>query len=142
MARLRRISDIQGEELEALHIDYEGNVIPIRELCPLYGIGPTTLNKMVTLHGWRRRSPRRVDPKDLIGRLLRLLDARVRELEAGMNKAGTIEVAELGKMVTSLDKLIIMRKAEAAAAPRPGRTREMSDIKARLIERIEQLKRR
>jgi hypothetical protein len=141
MQRLRRVVDIVGEELEALRIAYEGNVIPVAEVCETWRMSRSTLRKLVILHGWRQRHPRRIDPSDVIGRLFRLLDAQIRELEKDMTKAGASEAAMLGRLVATLDKLIGMKNAQAAVRAKPRRTREMSDIKARLIERIEQLKR-
>jgi hypothetical protein len=89
---------------------------------------------------WRWRSPKPINRHDIIERLFRLLDSQIEELETTMEKAGTAEVTALSRLVTSLGRLIEIKETEDAKQ-KPRETRKMSDIKQRLIERIEQLKR-
>lgn len=133
--------DINSEELDILRTVYEANEETVLTICERHRISKTRLRKLVIAHGWRPRSPRRIDPRDIIGRLFRLLDAQITEMEQNMTKASAGEAAVLGRLVATLDKLIGMKNAETAARPKARRTKEISDIKAKLIERIEQLKR-
>lgn len=141
MCRLRRVVDIVGEELEGIRVDYEGDELLIKLICEKWEISRSMLRSLVILHGWRQRHPRRIDPRDVVGRLFRLLDAQIRELEKDMTKAGAGEAAVLGKLVTTLEKLISIKKGQTIVPQTPRQTKEMSDIKARLVEQIEQLKR-
>ena len=142
MSGLRQVNDIEGDELEELRSFYEGNVEPVKWICERYRIGPTTMRKLVLRHGWRQRHPRRIDRSDIIERLMRLLERHITQLEANVGKTGAGEAAVLGRLVNALEKLIDLKKANAPVQPKARRSSEMSDIKARLIERIEQLKRR
>lgn len=141
MSELRQVTDFEGDELEELRSFYESNVEPVKWICGRYRIGPTTLRKLTIRHGWRQRHPRRIDRTDIIERLMRLLEKQITQLEMHMTKTGVGEAAVLGRLVNALEKLIDMKKAEDPPRPKARRTNEISDIKARLIERIEQLKR-
>ena len=142
MSGLRQVNDIEGDELEELRSFYEGNVEPVKWICERHGIGRTALHKLVLRHGWRQRHPRRINRSDVIERLMRLLDQQIRQLEETPANAGAGVATALSRLVNSLEKLIEMKRAEASRRPeRRRRPKEISDIKARLIERIEQLKR-
>lgn len=142
-ARFRAIS-IAGRtwaEWESIRPQYENQGERVVDLCARLGISRSSLRQAAIAFEWRLRRPRVIDRTDVIERLFRLLDRQVRNLETDMSKAGPNEAAVLGRLVNSLDKLITIRDANTAKRHPTRSAREMSDIKARLIARIEQLKR-
>jgi hypothetical protein len=127
-------------EWEAIRPDYEDGAETVVELCTRVGTTKSTLRKAAITFRWRLRSPRRVDRTDIIERLFRLLDTHILEMETSMEGAGRGEAAVLGRLVNTLDRLIEIQDAESKRR-HPKSTRQISDIKAKLIERIENLKR-
>jgi hypothetical protein len=127
-------------DFAALEADYRDRTILCREVCAKYRISSSTLTMIVRVKGWRWRAPKPINRHDIIDRLFRLLEGQIEELEIKMGKIGTAEVTALSRLVTSLGRLIDIKDGERAKQS-PAETREMSDIKRRLIERIEQLKR-
>lgn len=125
----------------AVRPEYEDTDEPVALICARLEITQYALKKAVDVLGWRKRRPARADRRDIIMRLFRLLDTQIRILETNMTKAGEAEANVIGKLVASLDKLIALKKASDPAPRRSRAAREMSDIKQRLIERIDQLKR-
>lgn len=78
--------------------------------------------------------------RTMIVRLFKLMDKVIEQMESEMTSVGATEVDLLGRLVTSLGKLIeIDRNAGRYAAPQE--TREMLDIRDRLVLRIAELKR-
>ncbi|MEQ1902426.1 MAG: hypothetical protein ABL866_17035 [Devosia sp.] len=131
-----------GFDLEGLEADYADLTISGRRIYAKYHISKSTLTKIVREQGWPWRAPKPVNRHDIIDKLFRLLDRQTKELEASKVKSGSAEVMALSKLVASLGRLIDIKDAESAKrraneAPR----HEMSEIKRKLIERIEQLKR-
>ncbi len=122
--------------------EYEETDEPVQLICERHEISLYALKRATDMLGWRKRRPARFDRRDITMRMFRLLDTQIRILEAKMTKAGEAEVNVLGKLVATLDKLMAIRRADEPAPPRSAKSaREMSDIKQRLVERIEQLKR-
>ena len=62
-------------------------------------------------------------------------------IRVSMDGKGRGEAAVLGRLVSTLDRLIEIQDAETKRR-HPRATRQISDIKAKLIERIEHLKQR
>lgn len=84
--------------------------------------------------------------REIIERMFHILDMQVRDLEEEINemhsekrRAGEKELVLLNKIAGNLDKLITLDPAPPTTARR--RTKQMEDLRSRLIERIEQLKR-
>lgn len=120
---------------------YEAGGERVVDICARFGVSKSSMRQAAIAFEWRLRHPRVIDRTDVIERLFRLLDRQVRDLENDMAKAGPNETAVLGRLVNSLDKLIAIRDAHSAKRHPTRTTREISDIKAKLIARIEQLKR-
>lgn len=138
----KRVSVFERDDIDfdALEADYHNRAILRRDICANYRISASTLTTIVRKRGWRWRSPKPINRHDIIDKLFRLLEAQIEKLEVTMGKTGTAEAGALARLVTSLGRLIDIKDAESARR-NSSETRKMSDIKRRLIERIEQLKR-
>ena len=78
--------------------------------------------------------------RTMVVRMFRLMDKVMDNMEANMSASTDNDVDLLGKLVTTLGKLIdIDRAAGKLAAPR--QTKEMLDIRDKLVQRIAELKR-
>lgn len=78
----------------------------------------------------------------LIGQMFRVLGRQITQLESEhMTQIGDKEVALLGNMVRSLDKLIELDNEEKAKKPRRTSSRQIGDLREKLAARIDQLKR-
>jgi hypothetical protein len=114
-----------------------------------HAISPHIVIKRALRDGWRPRKARTavVDRPKIIRRLFRILELQVMDLEQEIDemhrekrRSGDKEVVVLSKLAGNLDKLMSL---DAAAAPVTARrrTKQMEDLRSKLIERIEQLKR-
>jgi len=128
-------------------VDYCGGEITRREICAKYDITEGELNAAKKRLGWpnRREAVRTPTRKQIIKRLFRLVDGMAQRLEGTMNKGtmndpGDAEVTVLGRLVQSVGKLIEIEAAADADVPK-RETRDMHDIRSKLVARIAELKR-
>lgn len=129
--------------------DYEGSALTQQELVAKYGISASALKWRIKRDLWRPRYRSKVVDRPLIiARMFRLLERQVRDLENEMDemstarkRSGDKEVALLGKLAGNLEKLVQLdaRLAEGKAPRR--NSKQIEDLRSKLIERIEQLKR-
>ena len=126
----------------AVGADYIGDELTIKEILAKYEITQGEFNAAKKRFGWPRRktTARTVTRKQIISRLFRLVDGMAQRLEDNMSKAGDAEVTILGRLVQSMGKLIEIEAAAGADAP-PRQTKDMQDIRSKLVARIEELKR-
>jgi hypothetical protein len=141
-ARGRFLLETDAVDWSAVQAAYEGDSESIPDICGRFNISRSTLHRAVVRFGWRPRQPRRIDRRNVIMRMFRMLDSQIRNLEQNMTKAGDGEAALLGKLVTTLDKLIELQERERGRHSSRSAAGTMTDIKSRLIERIEELKRK
>lgn len=132
-----------------VHADYDELKLSHRELVAKHGVPISTLKDKIKREMWTpRKRSRLVDRPMIITRLFRVLELQVADLEMemaemarGSKRSGEKEVALLGKMAGNLDKLMELDRAAGEGRRTRQRTKDMQDIRNRLIERIEQLKR-
>jgi hypothetical protein len=128
----------------AVRAEYEagGAAGTLPEIAARHGIAPTALRARAAAEQWTRRSrTRRVNRRSIITRLFRLLDGQIAQLESQMTKTGEKEVAVLGKLASTLEKLIEIDNAEPRRAEPRVESEEMKELRHRLAQRIAQLKR-
>lgn len=125
---------------------YEAGEIPVPEIVATFGVTQAQIYWRLDQQNWkRRRQFARTSRAKLISRMLRVLSNQVTRLEDMASKPlGEQEVRILSNMSRSLDKLIDMDKTE-----RKGRTRarsrtsrEISDLRRELADRLERLSKR
>jgi hypothetical protein len=119
--------------------DYELTDLTIEAVADKSKIAESTVLQWAQDECWVRRRPHRIDPNDLLSRMLALLDRQMIELEAAVNKGAT-EVAMLSKIVTTLDKVLLV-KERTAGEDRPRSSKRVEELRAKIAERINELNR-
>jgi hypothetical protein len=119
--------------------DYEASSLTLREICDKHRVGASAMHQWARREGWTMRKPQRIDPNDLVGRMLELLDGQIAELEATVT-TGATEVAMLGKLVATLDR-VLMLKVRSNATERPRSSKRVEALRAQIAERIGELNR-
>jgi len=126
---------------KAVRAAYEVPGETIAAIAKRFGTSTRAIHKHALDEGWSRRyEGRQVDRSGIITRMFRVLQRQIVFMEENMTQAGEKEVAVLGKLASTLEKLIQIDDA-AAEKPKPANTKEMTNLRNRLAERIEQLKR-
>ena len=126
----------------AIRAAYESRDNTIADIARLHRVSTKTLHNHAVKGGWMLRNPHRaIDRSAIIGRMFRLLDRQIIQLEHDMTSTGEKEVAVLGKLASTLEKLIDIDNTETADKPKPGQGKDMRDLRNKLAARIEQLKR-
>lgn len=120
----------------AVRTAYETTPDTLEEIGDKQGVGVSTIHDWAKQEGWVRRRPRHVDPNDLVGRMLYLLDRQMSELETAMNN-GAAEVALLAKLVTTLDKVLLLKDRALREPPRSSK--RVEELRAKIVERIVEL---
>lgn len=124
----------------AVQRDHEHNNGTQKEICARYGITIAQLRFRRERQGWQLRATREVDLRLLIYRMLRALEKQVRNLEKTMNDPVDKSAMTLGTMTKTLEKLMALDTANRTR--QPTQKKEMSDLRNKLAQRIEQLKQR
>jgi hypothetical protein len=128
---------------DLVRVDYEALGITRAAICRKHGITRAELAAKAKLSRWSAARTNDTDRAILIGMMLGVLEAQIGQLEAAaeMTATGDKEVAVLGKLATTLEKLIeIEDKGQGNAAPRRA-TADMKALRNKLARRIDQLKR-
>jgi hypothetical protein len=135
----RFASDVKADR-DAVRVDYEGGVLSTNDVAIKHSISVSTLQRMVVQCGWTPRAPHRIDPNDLIMRMFSALDAQMRDLETTMKDATGSHAGMLAKLVTTLDRLIEIKDAEARKRYQGGHaSKEVMALRAKIAERIAEL---
>lgn len=138
----------------AVQIDYEQHNGVLSEICVRHGVTLAQLRYRREQHNWKPRLDRNLRVAPMINRMLRVLDGQVRQLENNMNTAPKKDsdsgpdprldknATLLGTMTRTLEKLIELDGARRTQNPaaHPRHNKQMSDIRNKLVARIEQLK--
>lgn len=125
---------------ESVGIDYAANELTILQIRAKYDLTQGEFTYARQQLKWIRRKTPQVNRKSIIKRLFRLLDRMLEKLEAEMTKVGEQEVNVLGRLVQAMGKLIEIETATDDAAT-PRTTKDLHDIRRKLVARIEELKR-
>lgn len=126
----------------AVRADYEDRTVMVKAICASYCTTVSALYWRKNKEHWTpRRATRSADRQAIIGRMFRLLLRQVKHLEGrDVKETGEKEVAVLGKLASTLEKLIDIDDA-AAEPPKPAvQQRDMKELRHRLAIRIAQLK--
>jgi hypothetical protein len=135
-----RLAERTPEYWDAVGRDYYDTNLPILALCTKHDLTAAEFRRARDQLGWRRRHVPKISRSVLINRMFRLLDRGIKQLEDTMTTTGHQEVMVLNHLANTLGKLIeIEGSANKRATPR--QTRDMHDIREKLVQRIEELKR-
>jgi len=128
----------QDVDWAAVQLDYEQVNGSLIEICARYGVTEAQLRYRRERHGWTMRNDWNLRVAPLINRMMRVLDGQVRYLEKQMTEPVDKNAALLGTMTKTLEKLIELDAGQRVKTP--AKQKDMSDIRNKLVARIEQLK--
>src|SRR5690606_28847168 len=127
-------------KLAAIFADYQDSTLQLKQIREKHGLTEAQLRWLIQSNNWPRRNLRGLDRGAIINRMFRLLERQILNLENSMTTTGEKEVGVLSSLVGTLGKLIALETG--ATKPRKSEeTKEMLDIRDKLVRRIEQLKR-
>lgn len=125
----------------AIRAEYERGEDAVLAIAARHGVTYSAISWRVKRDLWAPRNRTgNVDRPMIIKRMFVLLERQVIQLGENMSQTGEKEVAVLGKLASTLEKLIEI-DAAAATRPKPAQGRKMRDLRDQLAQRIEQLKR-
>ncbi|HVW94190.1 MAG TPA: hypothetical protein VHB74_16485 [Devosia sp.] len=131
---------------DAVRADYESDEGTLDGICLKHGITRSALSYRVRNKLWTPRyRGKGLSRPQIIDRMFRLLERQIIQLEQDMKETGEKEVAVLGKLATTLEKLIEIDKAESGKQPGPAKSpaqhKEMEELRNKLAQRLAQLRR-
>lgn len=126
---------------EAVEKDYFNPAIKLVELLATHELTKGEFDYHRKLAGWPPRNKAPVNREKLVGRIFWLINQHLAAMETNMNAGSHTDVAVLNQLVGSLGRLIRFetgsRRAHKAANP----TTDLENIREKLVQRIEELKR-
>jgi hypothetical protein len=124
----------------AIRADYEAREKTVLALVAKHGVGRRALYDRVRDEGWSRRSAIRPSTRTgLIGRLYRLLERQIRELEMITGEFGDREATILGNLTRNLEKLAELDRKEKGNKPAARKRTDIALLRKKLAERIDRL---
>lgn len=125
---------------DAIRLEYEGREFLPAVICKRHGITSAQLRYRREMEGWlsaRARPPRQ---DDLVARMIKVLEKQIRQLEKAVTDPIEKQANVLATQVKTLDKLIEMGAAKRNAEP--ASRKDMTDLRAKLVKRLDQFKAR
>jgi len=124
---------------DLVQIDYRYGRLTIAAICRKHGITRGDLLLRAARHRWQTLRTDDTDRDILIGLMLGVLERQITHLEnVEMTATGDKEVVVLGKLASTLEKLIDIEDRAKAPA---GQGEDMQALRTKLARRIENLKR-
>lgn len=120
-----------------VQIEFEKHSLTNKAICERFGITPMQLRYRREQFGWVSYRERRIDRPALISRMLKIFDKHLRKLESSNMSNVDNEVKLLAIATKTLEKIIEIRDGEQPAADEKA---DMADLRDKLAERIDQLK--
>lgn len=131
-----------GIDWLAVRAAYESGDGTLNGICARFGTTRGKLARRKHAEGW---APRRVGAaasrQQIINRMFRLLERQVRTQEESMTQDGEKEIAVLGKLASTLEKLIEIDNAEPKVGRPKVESEEIKELRHKLAQRIARLKR-
>ena len=124
----------------AIRAEYEGRHFLPAVICKRHGITTSQLRYRREQEGWPSIRARRPRTTDLAARMLRLLEKQIRELEQATDMPIEKKTKLLAEQVRTMDRLIA--KGAAKRNVEPPTRKDMTDLRAKLVERLAQFKSR
>ncbi len=125
----------------AIRADYEADILTVTEITDKYHVSGPTLYDHAERENWTLRHPARLmGRKVLVKRLMAMLERQVAHLEARMTGSDDNEVALLGHLARTLEKLVALDNKEETPKPDDKRRRDIDLLRQKLADRIEQLR--
>lgn len=134
------MSETAMPDWASIREEYEGRQFLPTVICRRHGITTAQLRYRREMEGWLSARARVPKQADLVARMLKVLDKQIRTLEAAVDEPIDKQVKALADSVKTLDSLI----KQGAAKPNvePASRKDVSDLRAKLIKRMDQFKAR
>lgn len=124
----------------AIRAEYESRQFVPAVICRRHGVTAAQLRYRREQEGWTSMKMRVPTHARLVARLMRVLDKQIKQLETEMEMPIDKRAGMLATQVKTLDRLIELGASERNVEP-PSR-RDMADIRAKLVKRLDQYKAR
>lgn len=124
----------------AIRHEYEGRLFEPKAICSRHGITLSQLRYRRQCEGWLSQRERRPKEAVLVARMLKVLERQIRDLEMARNEPVDKRTNTLATQVKTLDKLIELGAAERNVEP--ASRKDMTDLRAKLVKRLDQFKAR
>jgi hypothetical protein len=134
------MSEIAVPDWASIREEYEGRQFLPAVICRRHGISVAQLRYRREMEGWLSARARVPKQADLVARMLKVLDKQIRKLEAAVNEPIDKQANVLATQVKTLDKLIELGAAKPNVEP--ASRKDMTDLRAKLVKRMEQFKAR
>jgi hypothetical protein len=122
-----------------IRAEYEGRLYEARMICKRHAITVSQLRYRRQCEGWLSQRERRPKEAVLVSRMLKVLERQIRDLEMSKDEPVDKRTNTLATQVKTLDKLIELGAAERNVEP--ATRKDMSDIRAKLAQRLAQSRR-
>lgn len=135
------MTDKSERDWRAIRFDYEHSELSVTQIEERYDVSRPTIYAHAGREEWALRRPsRQTGRKALIHRLIVMLERQIRHLEINMSGSDEKEVTLLGNMARTLEKLIDLDRKNEGDKPDKKRDREIDDLRQKLADRIDQLR--
>jgi transposase-like protein len=129
-----------GPDWDAVRGAYEAGTERIEDIARRFGVTRAALLWRARRDLWASRyTTRSISHAQLLTRLFRLLERHTIEMDRQMTGTGDKEVAALGKLVATLEKLIEIEERSTANRPERHQSVDMAELRKKLADRIDRL---
>lgn len=124
----------------AIRNAYENTKMPVLEILRIYDVSKSRFYAVAAAEEWvPRQTFDREGRRGVIARMRRVLERQLTFMEAEMDGSSDKEVALLGNMVKTLEKLIELDAKDKKQEPSKKQSREMVTLRKKLAARIDHL---
>jgi hypothetical protein len=134
------MSEVAMPDWASIREEYEGRQFLPTVICRRHGISVAQLRYRREMEGWLSARARVPKQADLVARMLKVLNKQIRKLEAAVNEPIDKQANVLATHVKTLDKLIELGAAKPNVEP--ASRKDVADLRAKLVKRMEQFKAR
>jgi hypothetical protein len=126
----------------SIQLAYEGSNETLPQMAARFGVTRSAISWRARHHGWvMRNRPAGISGLSLVGRMYRLIERQLVQMERAKGPMSEKDAAVLVRMATTVDRLM---EVEANAPDKPSKvaakeTREMQEIRKTIARRLEQL---
>ncbi len=125
---------------DAVEIDYRGGS-KLADLFERHGLTKGEFDHHRRTANWPVRNKAPINRDRLVGRIYWLINHHLRAMEKEVDEGRLADLRLLNQLVGSLGKLLRFETGSASAGTDKERTRDLRDMREKLVRRIEELKR-
>jgi hypothetical protein len=123
-----------------IQIDYEAGAESLKAIAAKHGITLSQLTWRARRRLWRpRHLSRRAGGSSLLARLFRLLERQVHQMEQERSPMGEKEAAVLGRVATTLEKLIQLERTAVPPKATKPHTKDLEELRKKIAQRFEEI---